>query len=519
LPVKVLLVVIDAATSRVVCPAVQTGRLANLKRLADSGGMHPASISVFPTTAPAATTSIVTGTYPTEHGIAGASWYDPSKNEVTACGEDFWSIAKQGLGVFFRDWLLRLNGERLKAPTIFELIERTGRKAAAINYFVYRGKSAHKVNVSKLAAFLPGVPLPDSISGPSTLFLGEFVTTRTLQGKKVEDRGGPLYRFGMDDASTTEMLSELVSQGALGDFTVAYFGDNDSRSHEVGPYGALPVVDRVDQSLGRIFDAAGGFEKFTRDICVIVTATHGHCEVLAEADRSMIRLDRVLGDFQRAEVGRPWRDTDEILICPNLRAAQIYVRKPSGATVDRIVRAALADRRVDLALWHTRLTSSGIDAYAVASQRGRLEFWRRQDRLSHAKDAFGTEWSWRGDRTTLQLEVDGRLVESADYPNAFERIAGVLDSPGSGEVWLTAQPGCEFEVRGGQQHAGGGSHGGLHVLDSYSPVIVGGAGAPKLPRVMRTVDITPLCMELLGVQMRYRVGDPRGAPEHASAKR
>ena len=94
--------------------------------------------------------------------------------------------------------------------------------------------------------------------------------------------------------------------------------------------------------------------------------------------------------------------------------------------------------------------------------------------------------------------------------DALERIAGVLDAPNSGEVWLTAAPGCEFEVSGGKAHAGGGSHGALHELDSLSPVIIAGAGAPPLPRHMRSVDIAPLCMDLLGLSMQYRVGDGRG---------
>jgi hypothetical protein len=107
------------------------------------------------------------------------------------------------------------------------------------------------------------------------------------------------------------------------------------------------------------------------------------------------------------------------------------------------------------------------------------------------------------------LEIADGVIESTDYPNALERIAGSLDAPNSGDVWLTAEPGCEFEVSGGEAHAGGGSHGALHALDSLSPVIVGGAGAPALPKHMRSLDIAPLCMELLGLPMKYRVGQGR----------
>src|SRR5918992_4482092 len=127
---KVLLVVIDAATPHVVCPAVRTGRLPVLNALADTGMMHESSVSIFPSITPAATTSIVTGAYPAEHGIAGASWYDEARREVAYYGDDFWIIAREGFGAFIQDFLLRLNGDRLTAPTLFELVEgAAGRRA------------------------------------------------------------------------------------------------------------------------------------------------------------------------------------------------------------------------------------------------------------------------------------------------------------------------------------------------------------------------------------------------------
>src|SRR5688500_20156842 len=114
-PVKVLLVVIDAASPRVVCPAIQTGRLPNLKRLAESGSMHERSVTIFPSITPAATCSIVTGAYPAEHGIAGASWYDGQRKSVAYCGEDCWTNTKEGYGWILEDCVLKLNGEGRRA--------------------------------------------------------------------------------------------------------------------------------------------------------------------------------------------------------------------------------------------------------------------------------------------------------------------------------------------------------------------------------------------------------------------
>jgi hypothetical protein len=200
------------------------------------------------------------------------------------------------------------------------------------------------------------------------------------------------------------------------------------------------------------------------------------------------------------------------MICPNMRAAQIYIREVTGVLVNRLARALLAEPRIDLVMWHGRLAGSDADTYVAESPLGRLEFWRGTTGSQHARDALGTEWSWKGEIVALRLDVDNHLVESAEYPNAFERIAGALDARDSGEVWVTAQPGCEFELPGGEAHAGGASHGALHALDSLSLLVVGGAASPTLPRVTRSVDIAPICMQLLGVPMRYRVGDARLRP-------
>jgi hypothetical protein len=141
MPAKVLLIIIDAATPRVVCPAIRTGRLPTLQRLLEAGTLHEESVTIFPSITPAATTSIITGCYPSEHGIAGASWFDQARQEVAYYGDDFWVIAREGFGEFIRDFLLHLNGDRLLAPTAFEMIERTGRRSACLNYLVFRGCS------------------------------------------------------------------------------------------------------------------------------------------------------------------------------------------------------------------------------------------------------------------------------------------------------------------------------------------------------------------------------------------
>jgi hypothetical protein len=489
--VKVLLVVIDAASPRVFCPAVQTGRLRYLKQLADAGSMHQASVSIFPSITPAATAAIITGAYPARHGIVGAAWLDKSSNQVAYYGDDMWVAAREGFGTFLRDFLVHLNGDRLTAPTLFEIVEQSGRSAASLNYLVYRGLTEHKVDIPWLMAVLPGVPLTEVVRGPSTLYLGDFVTDGRPR-PKMKAPYGPFHRFGMDDAATAAFLCEAAAAGTLGDFTVAYFADNDYRSHEVGPHAALPVLDKIDAALGAMIDAAGGLDRLLADTSIIVTSDHGHCEVGDQADAAVIALTDVFDGFKQARLGAPWRERDEMMICPNMRAAQVYLH--DAARVECAVRAARAEPRIDQVIWR----GEG-ERYRVESPRGGLTFWRGNGGGSGARDLHGAAWSFEGDAAALGLDVSGGCIDSQDYPNAFERIAGALDARDSGDVWLTAQPGCEFAAPGGEPHVGGASHGALHALDSLSPVIA--AGPIQLPVAMRSIDIAPICLQLLGIDV------------------
>ena len=471
--------------------------------------MHKGSTTIFPSITPAATTAIVTGAYPEENGIAGAAWYDADTNEIAYYGDDFWVIVREGFRAFLRDFLVRLNGDRLTAPTLFEMVEQSGKIAASVNYLIYKGLHEHKVHVPLLLAMLPGVPLTEVVKGPKLLCLGDFASSRTLHGRKLDGKEGVLHRFGMDDSSSGQYLAELAQDKAMPDLTVTYFADNDYRSHEVGPFRALECVEHVDEILGKMFECAGGMERFLEDCYVIVTSDHGHCDILDDRDRAVIHLDQVLGDFRQAALGKVWRDEDEVMICPNMRAAQIYFHHPTAADSNRAICLLLAEPRIDHVMWKTADTRDGVPGFTIASKRGTLEFHVGDNGPERAKDAFGTVWSYHGDLEVIGARVEDGVLEWGDYPNAFERIAGSLQHRRSGMIWATAVPGCEFEVMGGKAHVGGASHGGLHALESLSPLLVAGPKPVSLPAQMRSVDIAPLIMELLQVPMRYRVGQAR----------
>lgn len=504
----VLLVVIDALTARVIEPAMADGRLPTLQAVAGLGQVRFDCRSIFPSITPAATSSIITGRYPCDHGIAGASWFDEVREEVAYYGDDFWTILQEGTGRFFRDFLLHLNGDRLTAPTLFQTVERAGGSAACVNYLVYRGDVQHKIRVPLPLALLPGVPFTEFIEGPSTLCLGDFVADGPGRDN-LRSVGGMFHRFGMDDAGTSGFLQALAATARMPDFTVAYFADNDYQGHKVGPLKALPVVEHVDRCLHDFFEARGGIARALEQLCVVVTGDHSHDDIHDDAARAVANLDVTLKELELASPGVGWTGHDQIMVCPNMRAAQIYCQNTSADLVARIIEQLLAEPKVDQVLWQEPATEQQGAGFRVAtSDRGELRF-AVAGGADGTPDEYGGRWTWSGDLRAVGGRIDaaGCLV-SDDYPNPFERIAGGLRHPHAGHVWVTAHPGTEFQVPGGAVHVGGASHGALHANDSVVPLFTAGFQAPiEWHAPPRTIDIAALCLRALDVTPWRQAGE------------
>src|SRR5690606_9824395 len=344
------------------------GRLPTLAALAERGSWNWSGTSIFPSITPAATTSIATGHYPIRHGIGGASWYDRDRDELHYYGDDFWLIAQEGFGQFLSDFLEELNGDRLRVPTIFQHVERAGRRATCINFLVFKGDVPHRADTPKLLELLPGSPPAFTLHGPSHLLLGDWVSAPGPNGSVMEPRGGARRRFGMDDESTLELLAQAADTRDYGDFVLAYFADNDFRSHEVGPIEATPVLERIDKGLGDVFARFGGIDRFLEEFAVLLTSDHSHCDISASKKDATVDLEAPPGGFTPANLAKGWRDGDDIMICPNMRAAQIYFRAASRPVFERAVRCVLSDARVDQAIWEAAVVEPDLPGFRVATR-------------------------------------------------------------------------------------------------------------------------------------------------------
>ena len=498
---KVLLIVIDALSARHVNAAFDSGQLPNMLRLAERGELHDECISIFPSITPAATASIITGRYPCDHGIAGAFFYNTAEDRVNYFGDDLWAIIRKGFGEFFNDFLVRLNGEVLASETLFQRVERAGRKAASLNYLIMRGEKEHTVDVPWLLRLFSGVPWQEKILGPDLLCLGDFVAGSPRENRhELSAPGGPFGRFGFQDESTGAFLLELAERNAWRDLTVAYFPDNDFDSHDEGPTSALSMLRKVDDHLGELFEVCGGIDALLADTTVLITGDHAQSDLVADKKARAIIVDDLLDEFSVVPAGEKWTSHHELMVCPNMRACQIYLRRGLWPDLPRIVGRALSDPHVDQAIWRTESQDGGHCFHVATRDRGELRFWRARPDAARGRDVFGNSWDWAGSLAPVTGETSSSgQLGFADYPNALERIATSFAKPAGGDLWLTAHVGHEFKLPDTALH-NAGSHGSLHKFDSASPMIFAGAPAGiSLPADLRTIDTADLCLRILGI--------------------
>ncbi|MEZ6071288.1 MAG: alkaline phosphatase family protein [Pirellulales bacterium] len=503
---RVLLIVIDALSSRHVQEAFSSGRLPHLRRLVELGTSREECTAVFPSITPAATASLITGCYPVDHGIPGAFFYHRESDRVHYLGDDIWPILHDGFGEYFRDFLVRLNQSVLRQPTLFERVEAAGRRASCLNYIFFHGIQRHDVTVPWLLRLLPGVPRQAVVAGPERLYLGDLVDDEPDDIDAAEGDptapGGPLHRFGFNDESTAAMLLLQAHRGDWPDLTVAYFPENDFESHRSGPSAAIETVQRVDDHLGELFEESGGVESLLRRVAILITGDHSQSDLVEDTNARGINLDDVLAREALVPAGSAWDDEEQLMVCPNMRACQLYLRGSRSERLSGIVAKLAADERVDQVIWRETSKDDGDRFHVVRRDDEELTFWIAGADVARGEDAFGNRWNWTGTLAPVEAEVSpsGR-IGYGPYPNALERIATSFPRPTAGDIWATARVGYEFHLPETSVHRRG-SHGSLHALDSTSPLIFAGASEDDALRSehVRTTDVADVCRRVLGIE-------------------
>lgn len=119
-------------------------------------------------------------------------------------------------------------------------------------------------------------------------------------------------------------------------------------------------------------------------------------------------------------------------------------------------------------------------------------------------DLRGGRWELEGETGVLEASVEDGRLRSEEYPDPLARVWSALSAPHAGDFIVSLELGFETVDWGGVTHAGGGSHGALHVGDSSGPLLFVGCGPESADeRDQWTLrDVAPVIREHFGLESK-----------------
>jgi hypothetical protein len=170
----------------------------------------------------------------------------------------------------------------------------------------------------------------------------------------------------------------------------------------------------------------------------------------------------------------------------------------SGETID-LPRAIAARPEIDAVAYAT-----GTNRCRVRTAIGEMEFHQPAGRdgditcrLTDGADPF--DWTGEVNEDLLAGQPASPLAwleatHATQYPDLPVQILAYFRAPRAGDIACFAAPGYDFRTF----HKGG--HGGLRPYDEmFTPLLLAGPGVPHAqPRLVRTVDLTPTVLRLVG---------------------
>lgn len=466
-PRKLVLCVIDAMAPAMLLRAVEQGVAPVLGTLIERGELFADCVAAFPSVTPVCAGSIVTGARQDRHRIPGMNWFHREEDRYVEYGSSLRAAQRFGIARQLTDTVYNMNRAHLarEPTTIFERLDDADVRTAGTTYLMYRGRHRHDPQrdspLSRLAA---STLMRHPVLGPRELFYADVFASRRTPCRSTLGMPGVRDRH-------SGCVGEYLVEHDLFDFLLLSLPDNDWISHRHGLQAQMRSLAAADLQLARMMQPAGGVDRFLEDHALIVMADHSQAPVTEAVSLQVELADlEVLGPGGRARGG----EHAEIAVCPSQRAASIYVleEEQRDALRPSIVRRCLQLPAVELVAWLERHPNGEPREGAVRTASGELRFAAGGE----LTDLRGQRWSVEGDLSAIGAQVQDGVLDTPSHPDALSRLHAALTCPTSGDVLLSAAPGCEFADWAGQAHVGGASHGSLRAEDSLCPVIAYGFG-------------------------------------------
>lgn len=481
---KVILLLIDSLMAETMLPLFKDGSIPALQFLWERGMRWKEAVTLFPTMTASVDSSLVTGRYPDQHKVPGLIWYRPEEREIINYVNSWKSVYKIGILKTAQNLLHHLNEKHLnkETATIFEELSKRGISSAAINAVIHRGPFAHPIRPPFLLRFMTGRKLISPVYGPERMTLGSLIPQEFHKNLSFWVKG-PFQRYGINDAYALEATLYFLSQQNPPRFFFVYLPDHDHQVHKLRPKGAFASLRRVDEKIRRLLDFFPSWEEALEKAVFIVLGDHGQTEI-GQEKRHRIDLDRLLSSFRLLPIGAKAKD-EELVVANNERMAYLYPLKEG--VLQRLLQVLACEEEMDLIAWK----EDGGVKVLQGGERGNPFFFKPEGNLA---DPYGRKWTVCGEVPVGMASIEGEEIGFHQYPDLFSRLYGALYAQPIPVVVVTAAAFHELKSRFYPTHLGGASHGSLHHLDSYVPLII--AGSPLRFPLGKTDGEHPRILEL-----------------------
>lgn len=464
---KVILIVVDSLLPDPLESLMAQNKVPAFSFLKEKGSYFNRMVSSFPTMSVTIDSTLLTGTYPDKHRVPGLRWYSLKEKRLLHYGDGFFPTIKSGIKTVMNDGLFHLNNTHLSTQTrtIHEELAASGRSTASINALIYRSNHIKELSV----------PWPFSkiqTKAPDYFVLGNFY-------RYMSSGFFPFLKYyGVNNRVSIQHLVKMIRKDQLPSFTVVYLADLDHESHKQGELSSESVV-QVDRQLQEVFHAFGKWDEGLEKCIFMVMGDSGVSKIKNDKKEAIVDLDRIFSRMKVAPLGSS-APTDEMALAVNERMSYIYPLQDQVELQD-IVNELKDDERLDIISWKDQDWVKVLQGGSGKEMRFR--------KGNTFVDEYHQQWDIEGDMEVLDLKRDpkGEAIGYGSYPDGLVRLYAALHSHEGRFLIVTIKPGYEMKGTVSPTHVGGGSHGGLHEVDSYFPIFI--AGTKERPTYNRIVDL------------------------------
>ncbi|MBC8235571.1 alkaline phosphatase family protein [bacterium] len=470
-----IFIMADGAKPDVLSDLLQKGDLPNIERYLMEPGSYRTMVSVIPATTGSAYLPFLTGCYPGTCNMPGIRWFDRK-----TFSQKRFSLYKFRSYVGFESYLYNHDISK-EVKTIFELAGNPVNIFNSINRGV--GFWGNKTKLRRGIHWL---------------------------------RAHHTANWQKTDATCEKILVRVI--GKNHQFILALFPSIDTLSHLTHPTSeiVLDAYRRLDNSVGKVVRCLRKLGKLEETL-IILTSDHGLSQTYTHL--GLVDLIESLGlKTLFYPLIFKWNPQAVVMESGN-GMANLYFRNGNGWDepcyyhnlrkygYSKIDLIEFLLQREEIALLVSRDIAGGI---IVNSREGEAQIStvnnQIQYRLLSGRDPFGyADFPFQTDfDSSLELTFD------TDYPDAITQLIQIFRSPRTGDLLVSAKDGFDLRTRfENPEHKS--SHGSLsrsHLLVPYvSNVNI------TTKRKLRTVDVFPSILKLLGLKIGYHPIDGKSFVE------